>query len=143
MRMRIIRNYSKEMEGHPQTRQRHLLLDILDQAGGHLDAKELLMLAVKQDSSISPATIYRSLKLFKQLGIIEEKRLGQARCYYEIKHSSQHQHLVCSGCGKVFDFDCPLSEIVDKVKREQGFTVTRAEVFLEGYCSECADGKEN
>ncbi len=138
MRMRINRNYNGEMQGHPQTRQRQLLLDLIRETGSHVDAKELFRRASEKDSSISPATVYRSLNLFKQLGLIDEKRLGQARCYYEARHSPQHQHLVCSGCGKVFDFDCPLSEIVDKVKREQGFTVTRAEVYLEGYCSQCA-----
>jgi Fur family transcriptional regulator, ferric uptake regulator len=141
MRMRINRNYSEEMQGHPQTKQRQLLLELLCEAKSHLDAKELFRMAVSKDSSISPATVYRSLGLFKQLGIIDEKRLGQARCYFEIKHSPRHQHLVCSGCSKVLDFDCPLSEIVDKVKQEQGFTVTKAEVYLEGYCSECAASK--
>jgi Fur family transcriptional regulator, ferric uptake regulator len=130
------------MQGRPQTKQRQLLLDLLRQAEGHLDAKELFQLAVSKDNCISPATVYRSLSLFKQLGLIDEKRLGQARCYYEIKHSPQHQHLVCSQCGRVFDFACPLNEIVAKVKQDQGFTVTRAEVYLEGYCSECAAKKE-
>jgi Fur family ferric uptake transcriptional regulator len=141
MRMILNRNYSNEMQGHPQTKQRRLLLELIREANGHIDAKELFKVAVNKDSSISPATVYRSLKLFKELDIIDEKRLGQAHCYYEIKHSIQHQHLVCSGCRKVIDFDCPLSELVDKVNREHGFTVTKAEVYLEGYCSECAKGK--
>ncbi len=138
MRMRINRKYSNEMQGHPQTKQRHLLLELIREADGHIDAKELFRLAVNKDSSISPATVYRSLNLFKQIGLIDEQRLGQARCYYEAKRSPQHQHLVCQDCGKVIDFDCPLSDLVDKVKRENGFIVTKAGVYLEGYCSECA-----
>jgi Fur family ferric uptake transcriptional regulator len=139
--MRINRKYSTEMRGHPQTRQRQMLLEIIRTADRHIDAKELFKLAVSKDSSISAATVYRSLKLFKELELIDEKRLGQARCYYEIKHSSQHQHLVCSKCGKVVDFDCPLNEMIKKVKRDKGFIVTKAEVFLEGYCSECSREK--
>ena len=142
MRMRINRNYSTEMRGHAQTRQRQMLLEIIRTADRHIDAKELFKLAVNRDSSISTATVYRSLKLFKELELIDEKRLGQIRCYYEIKHSSQHQHLVCSKCGKVVDFDCPLNEMIKKVKRENGFTVTKAEVFLEGYCLECSRENE-
>jgi Fur family ferric uptake transcriptional regulator len=140
--MRINRNYSAEMRGHPQTRQRQMLLEIIRTADRHIDAKELFKLAVNQDNSISTATVYRSLKLFKELDLIDEKRLGQARCYYEIKHSSQHQHLVCSKCGKVVDFDCPLNEMIKKVKCDKGFIVTKAEVFLEGYCSECSQENE-
>jgi len=140
--MRSSRNYSDEMQGHPQTRQRNLLLGLIREADGHIDAKELFRRAASKDKSISTATVYRSLNLFKGLGLIDEKRLGQAHCYYEIRKSPQHQHLVCSRCGKVIDFDCPLSEMVDKVKLEHGFTVTKAEVYLEGYCAECAEEKQ-
>ncbi len=138
MRM-IINRYNKvKMRGYPQTKQRKLLLEIIRKTNRHIDAKELFELAVNKDSSISAATVYRSLKLFKELELIDEKRLGQSRCYYEIKHSPQHQHLVCSKCGKVVDFNCPLSEIIKKVKHEKGFVVTKAEIFMEGYCLECS-----
>jgi len=130
------------MQGYTQTKQRQLLLGLIRESEGHLDARELFRLAAGKDSSISPATVYRSLNLFKRLGLIDEKRLGQAHCYYEARHSHQHQHLVCSGCGKVIDFECPLGDMIDKVKREHGFTVTRAEVYLEGCCSQCAIKKE-
>ncbi|HJX36076.1 MAG TPA: transcriptional repressor [Dehalococcoidales bacterium] len=138
MRMIINRNKTIDMKGHPHTRQRQILLQIIRETDRHIDAKELFKLAVNRDNSISAATVYRSLKLFKELELIDEKRLGQSRCYYEIKRSPQHQHLVCSGCGKVVDFNCPLSEMIKKVKDEKGFVVTKAEVFLEGYCSECS-----
>jgi Fe2+ or Zn2+ uptake regulation protein len=145
MRLRITRNYVSEMQGHPRTRQRKLLLELIKQANGHIDAKELFKRASERDKSIGPATIYRNLNLFKQIGLIDEKRLGRTQCYYESTGSPQHQHLVCRDCGKVIDFECPLSEIVDRVKREQAFTVTKAEVYLEGYCSQCGDkrGKKN
>ena len=139
--MRLSSNYRHEMQGHPQTKQRQLLFRLIRDAGTHIDAKELFKRAIDEDKSISHATVYRSLKLFKKLGLIDEKHLGQAQCYYEIRRSPQHQHLVCHECGKFIDFDCPLNEIVDKVKREQGFTVTKAEVYLEGYCSECGEKK--
>lgn len=142
MRMRINRNYLSDMQGHPRTRQRHLLLELIRETNGHIDAKELFRLASNKDKSISPATVYRSLNLFKQLGLIDEQRLGQAHCYYELKHSPQHQHLICSGCGKVIDFDCPLNDLVERVTKENNFTVTKAEVYLEGYCSDCVKKEE-
>jgi Fur family transcriptional regulator, ferric uptake regulator len=141
MRMIINRNHPNEIDGHPHTKQRQLLLELIRQANGHIDAKKLFELAVNKDSHISLATVYRSLSLFKQLELIEEKRLGQAHCYYEIKNSIQHQHLFCSRCGKVIDFNCPLGEMISNVKKEKGFRVTKAEVYLEGYCSECAEQK--
>ncbi len=126
------------MQAHHQTKQRRLLLELISGAESHIDAKELFRLAATRDSSISPATVYRSLNLFKEQGLIDEKHFGQAHCFYEKKRSLQHQHLVCSKCGKVIDFDCPLSEMIEKVKREHSFVVTKAEVYLEGYCTDCA-----
>jgi Fe2+ or Zn2+ uptake regulation protein len=142
MRMRSIHKDVNKIQGRPQTRQRQLLLDIIRETSGHLDARDLFRLAAKKDSFISLATVYRALNLFRQLGLIEEKRLGQARCYYELKKAPQHQHLVCSECGKVIDFVCPLSEIIEKVKAELAFTVTKAEVYMEGYCADCAQKRE-
>jgi Fur family transcriptional regulator, ferric uptake regulator len=143
MRMRISRNY-KALEGHPRTKQRQVLLELISESEGHVDARELIKLAMAKDDSISQATVYRNLNLFKEMGLVEEKRLGHGHCYYEAKREGQkqHQHLVCNGCGAVIDFDCPLSEIAERVKREQGFTVTKAEVYFEGYCKECGKGKE-
>jgi Fur family transcriptional regulator, ferric uptake regulator len=140
--MRINRNNVDKPQVYSQTRQRHLLLELIREANGHIDAKGLFRRAADRDQSISAATVYRSLNLFKQLGLVDEKRLGQARCYYEMKHSQQHQHLVCSRCGRVIDFECPLGEMVSRVEREHCFTVTKAEVYLEGYCAECSREKE-
>ncbi len=125
------------MQGPHQTRQRRLLIELISGTKGHIDAKELYRLAAARDSAISPATVYRSLNLFKQQGLIEEKHLGQSHCFYELKGAKKHQHLICGKCGKIIEFNCPLNETIEKVKKENGFVVTRAEVYFEGYCSEC------
>ncbi len=141
--MIMIRNSNKdpEVQSHRQTRQRRLLLELISEIKVHIDAKELYRLAAARDSSISPATVYRNLNHFKQQGLIEKKHLGQARCFYEIKGPIQHQHLICSECGKVIDFNCPVNEIIENVKNEQNFIVTKAEIYIEGYCAECAEVK--
>lgn len=126
------------MYGHPVTAQRALLLNLIQDANGHIDARELYRRAIGTDESVSLATVYRSLRLFKKLGLVEGRRLGQVRCYYEIKQSAEHQHLVCRGCGKVIDFENPLiRRLVEGVQRELGFNVTRIELCLEGYCQQC------
>ena len=128
------------MQGHPLTSQRRLLFDLIREADGHIDAKELYRRASSRDESISPATVYRSLNLFKQLGLIDERRLGKMRCYYEIKQPLEHQHLVCQGCGKVIEFESPLiRKLADEIQREHGFNVTKIELYLEGNCPECEE----
>ncbi len=129
-----------QMQGHPLTNQRRLLLELIRDAEGHLDAKELYRRASARDESISPATVYRSLNLFKGLGLVDEMRLGKVRCYYEVKQSPGHQHLVCQGCGKVIEFQNPyFQKLIKAIQRERGFKITRAELYLEGYCPECEE----
>ena len=138
--MRRNLNTQNPIGGHLLTVQRRLLLELLREADGHIDAKDLYRRASARDESISPATIYRSLKLFKELGLIEERRLGKVRCYYEIKQSAEHQHLVCHGCGKVMEFETPLvRKLVDTIQKEHDFKVTKAELYLEGYCPHCEE----
>lgn len=125
------------------TTQRRLLLEMLQEADGHIDAKELYRRASARNQSISPATVYRSLNLFKQLGLIDERRLGKVCCYYEIKNSPEHQHLVCQGCGKVIEFESPLvRKLMNTVQEQYGFKATKAELYLEGCCQGCEDKQE-
>ena len=138
--MRLNRNPDSPIQGHLLTLQRRLILELIRKADGHIDAKELYRRASSKEESVSPATVYRTLNLFKHLGLVDERRLGKVRCYYEIKQPLEHQHLVCQGCGKVIEFESPLiRKLVEKVQREHGFNVTKAELYFEGYCPECEE----
>lgn len=143
MRMSRNRKYVKQIKGYPLTSQRRLLLELLSNMDGHTDAKELYRRASARDESISPATVYRSLNLFKTLGLIDEMRLGNIRCYYEVKQSPGHQHLVCRGCRKVMEFQSPhFQELIGEIRQKCSFKVTKAELYLEGYCSDCEEKTE-
>jgi Fur family ferric uptake transcriptional regulator len=132
------------IQGHPLTNQRRLLLELLRDAEGHIDAKELYRRASNRDESISPATVYRSLNLFKELGLVDEVRLGNIRCYYEVKQLPEHQHLVCRGCGRVLEFQNPhFQKLIEAIRREHAFKVTKAELYLEGYCPECEERRRS
>jgi Fe2+ or Zn2+ uptake regulation protein len=141
-----MRNILKNQEGikaRPLTSQRQLLLDLIKQAGRHISAKELYTRAVGKNKSISLATVYRNLRLFKELGLIEERRLGEIYCSYEMREAPGHQHLVCKGCGRVIEFDSPLlSKLTEKLQHDHGFNLTKVELYMEGYCQECAEAEE-
>lgn len=138
MRMRNIRKNKKGFSGWPVTSQRRLLLSLIRKAGGHISAKELYRRASRKNESISLATVYRTLRLFKELGLIQERCLGQVNCYYEIKDLAEHHHLVCSCCGNVIDFDSNLiRKIIENVQRDHDFNVTKTELYMEGYCQQC------
>ena len=128
----------RELKGQRVTTQRRLLLDLLRQSGGHLDADELYRLAKDRESRISLSTVYRSLRLFKELGLVDERRFAEEHYHYEAKGKRQHHHLVCLGCGKVIEFEHPvLGKVKEDVGRQSGFEIVGADVHMEGYCSDC------
>ena len=136
--MQINRN---QLKAKPVTPQRKLLLSVIQEAGRHLDAKELYHRASERDASISLATVYRNLRFFEEQGLIDERHFGHTRCCcYEMKRSGEHYHLVCRGCGHVIEFESPLiHKLVEEVQRKSDFYVTRVELCLEGYCHECRE----
>lgn len=120
------------------TEQRRIILKIIQQAGGHLDADDIYRLARKDLPVISLSTVYRTLQLFRKSGLIEEHQFSDMRRRYETVPSAKHHHLVCLGCGRVLEFNCPSTErLKSRISRQEGFEVTDAEVRLEGYCPEC------
>ena len=120
------------------TRQRQLILEIIEQADRHVDADEIYRQARQKSPSISLSTVYRNLQLFKELRLVEEHQLDGMRRYYESTSSSKHHHMVCLGCGRVFEFTCPSTErIKSRLSREEGFKVTGVDVRLVGYCPQC------
>jgi Fur family ferric uptake transcriptional regulator len=120
------------------TQQRNLVLEIIERADEHLDADEIYQRARQQSLNISLSTVYRNLQLFKEQGLIEEHQFDGMRRCYERTAPSRHHHMVCLGCGKIFEFTCPATEkIKSRLKREKGFKVTAVDVRFAGYCPEC------
>jgi Fur family ferric uptake transcriptional regulator len=121
------------------TMQRELIQQILRNAEEHLDADKIYEQARWRSPGISLSTVYRNLHLFKEMGLVEEHQF-ESRRYYEYTPKAKHHHLICLGCGRVFEFKCPSTEkIKSRISREEGFKVTGAEVRLSGYCPECQE----
>lgn len=128
----------QELSGQRVTSQRRLLLDLLRHSEGHLDADELYRLAKEREPRISLSTVYRALSLFKELGLVEERHFADEHHHYEVKRKREHHHLVCLGCGKVVEFEYPLTKrIKEHMSRQSGFEIVNASVSLEGYCERC------
>ncbi len=124
--------------GWKKTSQRAAILDAVHR--GHLDANEIYKLARAKVPRLSLATVYRTLRKLKELGLLEELHFDEAHHHYEMKPSSEHQHLVCLGCGQVMEFEYRLSpEMKDEIDRDKGFMVTGAEIQIVGYCQRCRD----
>ena len=125
------------------TGQRALILEIIRHGQGHLDADEVYRRARDKQSRLSLSTVYRSLRLFKKLGLVEELHFDDAHHHYEVKPPAEHHHLVCLGCGQLIEFNYPLSRYVKRnVPEAKEFKVVEAEIRMTGYCSRCRPGRK-
>jgi len=123
------------------TNQRALILEIIRHGQGHLDADEVYRRARERQAQISLSTVYRTLRLFKKLGLIEELHFDEAHHHYEVKPPAEHHHLVCLGCGQVIEFHYPLSRYVKRnVPEAKDFKVIETEIRMTGYCPKCRPG---
>ena len=120
------------------TSQRALILEIIRHGQGHLDADEVCRRARDKQPRVSLSTVYRTLRRFKKLGLIEEVHFDEAHHHYEVKPLAEHHHLVCLGCGRVIEFYYPLSRYVKRnVPEAKEFKVIETEIRMTGYCSKC------
>ena len=124
--------------GLRMTNQRALILEIISQRHGHLDADEVYRQARDKQPRLSLSTVYRTLRRLKELDLVDELHFDEAHHRYEVKPPAEHHHLVCLGCGKIVEFECSLCPQMKKeIASKKGFEVTRVEVQMTGYCSKC------
>jgi Fe2+ or Zn2+ uptake regulation protein len=124
--------------GRRLTEQRQVLLDLIAEHGGHLDAHELFRLASERNPRLSLSTVYRTMNLLRDLGLVNEVHLGEEHHHYELRPLSKHCHLICANCGKVVEIGCELIEQLEaKVAAQHDFEITEAQVDLVGMCREC------
>ena len=120
------------------TSQRALILDIIRQGEGHVDADEVYRRARKKQPRLSLSTVYRTLQTFKKLGLVEERHLDELHHHYEVKPSTEHHHLVCLRCGRVIEFQYPLVRYVKRnVAEAKDFEIVDNEIRITGYCPKC------
>ena len=132
---------SLKQKGIRLTRQRQILLDLIDKSGEHLDAERLYHLAKELDPKLNRVTVYRTLKMLKQGGLVDELDLmhvGGDQHYYETRMKQEHAHIICLRCGKVEEFfGEPLSKLRRQVESHFGFQVLIQRTEVGGYCSHC------
>ncbi len=125
------------------TKQRALLLDLIQQGEGHLDADELYRRAREKQPRLSLSTVYRALQKFKKLGLVDEVHFDETHHHYETKQSPEHHHLVCLGCGRVIEFNQPLSRYIKRnVPEARDFEIGETEIRISGYCPTCRQKKK-
>jgi Fe2+ or Zn2+ uptake regulation protein len=120
------------------TNQRSLIMEIIRQGKGHLDADEIYRRAREKEPRLSLSTVYRTLQMLKKLDLVDELHFDEEHHHYEVKPAAEHHHLVCLDCGKVIEINYPLSrDIKRNVPEARGFDILETEVRMTGYCAKC------
>jgi Fur family transcriptional regulator, ferric uptake regulator len=128
------------------TKQRDTIFDeFFNHPGHHITIEELYERVKKQNSKIGYATVYRTLKLFKECGLAFERNFGDGRARYEpVKFEGEHHdHLICIGCGKIIEFEnLRIEHYSREIAQLNDFEVVNHKLELYGYCSTCTMKKE-
>jgi Fur family transcriptional regulator, ferric uptake regulator len=123
------------------TRQRRVLLRVMETAQRHLDAGEILERAQKIDPAVTRVTVYRTIDLLKRHGLIDELdllHLRGDRHFYESHGPRDHIHVACLRCGKVREVESQLYEQLKRqIEKDCAITITVSRTEIGGYCADC------
>ncbi len=127
-----------EARGFRLTAARRVILDTLAAGGGHVTADELTDLVRRRSTTIGRMTVYRTLELLCDLGLLRPVYQGSGAAHYVLLHDGHHHHMICSACGQVIEFDeCALGELPAHIAGRHGFRVEGHLLELYGVCAAC------
>ena len=119
--------------GLRMTEQRRIVAQVLEDSLDHPDVEELYARALKLDPRISIATVYRSVKLFEESGILEKLEFGDGRARYEDAERDHHDHLIDMNSGEVIEFiDPDIEALQEKIAERLGYRLKGHRLELYG-----------
>jgi Fe2+ or Zn2+ uptake regulation protein len=119
------------------TSQRVVMHRLLRDRNRHVSAEELLSEASQRLPGVSLPTVYATLELFEQLGVVRRVNGGGGTLVWDTR-ADAHHHMICRDCGRIEDMETPLD--LDRARRSaarSGFRPDRAEVVVSGLCAHC------
>lgn len=124
--------------GLKATRQRELIARAFFTTSSHISAEALYRRVNSRDRRIGLVTVYRTLRLLKHAGLAHERQFGEGRALFEHGTKRHHDHMICTQCGKITEFEnCEIEELQEQVARRFGFTLQDHKLELYGRCKEC------
>lgn len=134
--------------GYRMTRPREAILEVLGRTKEHLSAEDIYLAVHKFYPNIGLATVYRTLELLAELGLVVKFEFGHGRAKYELSDAysgkGHHHHLVCKQCSRVIDYSDFMNDEVSFLKsteaglsKKYGFQITGHLIQFYGYCQNC------
>jgi Fur family transcriptional regulator, ferric uptake regulator len=134
---RIVRDELRE-RGLRWTPQRRTLLEVLSQTEGHVTGAELVERCRERDSTTTPSTVYRTLDVLEELGVIRHHHGADGREEFHVFPVGEHGHLHCRICGGTWELDpADAQALAEALDRSRGFEIDISHVTVVGRCADC------
>lgn len=126
--------------GHRLTGPRLAVWDVVAGSESHLTAEEIAEAVRNTDPTVNLSSVYRSLALFTDLGLVRESNLGSNEAtHWELAHPDEQFHLKCTSCGRVEHHTGDLvAQIEDHLSEQHGFAAGQVELLVTGMCQDCS-----
>lgn len=133
----IFRAYLKEHKQR-QTPERFMVLEEIYRADGHFDADDIFFRMDEVGTRVSRATVYNTLDLLVECGLVQRQQFGKSQYYYERAYAyQQHDHIICNKCGHVLEFCDPrIGEIQDLIGKIHGMNIESHSLHFYGNCKD-------
>jgi len=134
--------------GYRLTNPREIIINILRNTDKHLSAEDIYIDAVKTNPSVGLTTVYRTLDLFSQIGVVQKFDFGEGRARYELTNNplkkDHHHHLVCVKCKSIIDYTDFVNEELELMNKTEKalsekyqFNIFHHTIHFYGKCSKC------
>ncbi|HEV2210675.1 MAG TPA: transcriptional repressor [Verrucomicrobiae bacterium] len=121
------------------TSQRRAIIDSAFSTRRHFTAEELLRWSRRRDASVSRATIYRTLPLLTESGLVREMDFGKDYKFYDPNYAEhpRHSHIICQDCQKIIEFEsAKIEELENDISQRLGFSVKTHRLQISAQCDE-------
>jgi Fur family ferric uptake transcriptional regulator len=126
------------------TPQRRLLVDVLARTDGHITGAELVELCREQDPEVTPSTVYRTLDVLEDIGLIRHAHGLDGREEFHVRPAREHGHLHCSVCHRAWEIGAEdVADLVTDLESARGFRMDLGHLSIVGVCAECREASED
>ncbi len=141
MAKNTVEKKSSPIEGRRSTRGRAEIVRIIDETEGHFNPQTLYERLKARGSKVSRASVYRTIPILVEHGIITEVEKTEKHAHYEkVIGKAHHDHLICLRCGKTTEIYSPTLEMLqEEICQREGFKGVRHTLEIMGYCKECTN----
>ena len=141
----LLERFRRHLRDHhqPVTRQRDLVAQVVFLSDEHLSVEEIIRRIRERDESVGTATVYRTLEVLVESGLVRAHDFGEGFKRYEpMPAQTHHEHLICERCGRVVEFqNVQLERMLPMIADEHAYQHQRHRVEIYGVCGECSRGE--